>query len=750
MLHVFLTAVLSAVSLPLGPSPEPVPVPHFPDRVHAFVWRNWQLVPADIMARVLGTTPDEVIELGHAMGLEGPPMITPEQRQRSYITVIRRNWHLLPYEQLLQLLEWKEAELAFTLREDDFLWIKLGSSKPKCEPLKWETPDEAAKKRQVEIADTLKRVFPEGVGQLEEPLFSFVRELSTAPTGPDAAEVPPSRFSPRYCYSYFALYGDPLLDGAPDAYPDAYLERLAQSGANGVWLQAVLYKLAPFPWDESLSDRYEERLKNLAALVDRAKSHGIGVYLYLNEPRAMPLPFFDDRPELKGVVEGDHAALCTSHPLVQSYISGAIATVCAAVPNLAGFFTITASENLTNCWSHGQGAACPRCSDRGPAEVIAEVNAIVQAGIEVGGGGQTLIAWDWGWGDDWAADAIRRLPAKTMLQSVSEWSIPIKRGGVESVVGEYSISEVGPGPRATKHWQLAKQRKAPLRTLAKIQANVTWELSAVPYIPAVENVARHAANLRAASVDGLMLGWTLGGYPSPNLEVVAAIGASETITPDEAMEAVARKRFGDANAAAIVKAWKAFSTAFSEYPYHIGTVYQGPQQMGPANLLYAESTGYRSTMVGFPYDDVDGWRSVYPTEVFAAQFRTMADQFDAALKELAKERAPSAPAFEEALDAEMRVAQVAAIHFRSVANQVQYVTAQRAHAAAASDDDKEKARASMLAALDSETGLAARLLRIQSSDSRFGFEASNHYFYIPIDLAEKVVNCAYLKSKWLR
>lgn len=746
MLHVVLSAVLSAVSLPAGPSPEPVPVPHFPDRVHAFVWRNWQLVPTEIMARVLGTAQEEVIGLGHAMGLEGPPAITPEQRQRSYITVIRRNWHLLPYEQLLQLLEWEEAELAFTLREDDFLWIKLGSLKPKCEPLKWKAPDDAAKRRQVEIAETLRHFFPEGVGQLEEPLFSFVRELSTAPAGPDAADVPPSRFSPRYCYSYFALYGDPLLDGAPDAYPDAYLERLAQSGANGVWLQAVLYKLAPFPWDESLSERYEERLKNLAALVARAKSHGIGVYLYLNEPRAMPLPFFDDRPDLKGVVEGDHAALCTSHPSVQAYISGAVATVCAAVPNLAGFFTITASENLTNCWSHGQGAACPRCSEHGAADVIAEVNAIVQAGIKASGGGQTLIAWDWGWGDDWATDAIRRLPAKTMLQSVSEWSIPINRGGIDSVVGEYSISEIGPGPRATKHWRAAKQRSSPIRTIAKIQANVTWELSTVPYIPAVENVARHAANLRGADVDGLMLGWTLGGYPSPNLEVVAAIGASETITPDEAMEAVARKRFGDSNAAAVVKAWKAFSTAFREYPYHIGTVYQGPQQMGPANLLYAQSTGYRSTMVGFPYDDVDGWRSVYPAEVFEAQFRKMADQFDAALKELATERAPSVPGFEKALDAEMRVAEVASIHFRSVANQVQYITALRAHAAAAADDEKEKAQASMQAALDNETELAARLLRIQSSDSRFGFEASNHYFYVPIDLAEKVVNCLYLKS----
>ena len=35
----------------------------------------------------------------------------------------------------------------------------------------------------------------------------------------------------------------------------------------------------------------------------------------------------------------------------------------------------------------------------------------------------------------------------------------------------------------------------------------------------LENVTRHVAALRELGVDNLMLGWTLGGYPSPNLEV---------------------------------------------------------------------------------------------------------------------------------------------------------------------------------------------------------------------------------------
>jgi hypothetical protein len=135
---------------------------------------------------------------------------------------------------------------------------------------------------------------------------------------------------------------------------------------------------------------------------------------------------------------------------------------------------------------------------------------------------------------------------------------------------------------------------------------------------------------------------------------------------------------------------------------------------------------------------------VYPAEVFEAQFRKMADGFDAALDELAANRASSTPEFERALESEMRVAEVASIHYRSVANQVQYVTARRTLASAATDEAKEKAKASMRAALQNEIELAVRLHRIQSIDSRFGFEASNHYFYVPIDLAEKVLNCEHL------
>ena len=740
--------LLNAVELPMGSAPEPVASPHFPDQLHAFVWRNWPLVPVARMAKVVGAQAEEVLALGKALGLGDPPEVSEDQWRRSYITIIRRNWHLLPYEQLLDLLDWTAEEMAYCLREDDFFFIKLGRLKPKCARLEYAPPSEAAKAREAEIAEVVRRHFPDGACTMEQPLFGFVADLSRMPEQ-EAKPAKESLFSPRYCYSYFALYGDPLLDTSVDPYPEGYLARLAGSGVNGVWLQGVLHKLAPFPWDEALSAGYETRLENLGKLVARAREHGIGIYLYLNEPRAMPLSFYEEHPDLKGVVEGDYAAMCTSAPAVQDFIRSAVAGICKAVPDLAGFFTISGSENLTNCWSHHHGDQCPRCGKRSAAEVIAEINTVFYEGIQEAGANAELIAWDWGWADGWVEEIVARLPKEVTLQSVSEWSIPIKRGGVDSVIGEYSISEVGPGPRATRHWGFARARG--MRTIAKVQVNNTWELSPVPYVPVVANIALHAANLREADVNGLMLSWTLGGCPSPNLEVVAEMGSAEKPSVDEALTTVATGRFGASAAPAVVEAWRAFSKAFREFPFHISTVYQGPQQMGPANPLWGGPTGYHSTMVGLPYDCLDGWRSVYPPEVFAGQFEKMADGFDEALTRLrnATEDAEMTETQAQMLANELDVAEACAIHLRSVANQARFVMARDALAKAATADEAGPLAGQLEGLLEGEIELAKRLHAIQTRDSRIGFEATNHYFYVPIDLAEKVVNCTDLLTRWL-
>ena len=574
------TAILAAAVdggtlLPVGSAPKALDFPHFPDRVHAFVWRNWTVVEPARMAKVLGTSAENVTAIAESMGLPPARPVPPEQKARGYITVLRRNWHLLPYGQLLTLLDLSADQLAYSLREDDFLFIKLGSLKPKCDPLVYAPPSDEAKRRAAEIKRIVHETFGDEWGKLGEPRFAFIEALSKPQ--PDRTRAKPSG-GLRFIYSFFALFGDPLMKPELDPFPDGLLQRLADLGVTGVWIHTVLYTLAPSKTFPEFGSGWETRLATLRKLAERAKRYGISVYLYMNEPRAMPATFFANRPQMRGVQEGDHFAMCTSAPEVREWIADALTHVFTHVPDLGGVFTISGSENLTNCASHQQWQKCPQCKGRRPAEIIAEANAAIEAGVHRGSPNAQVIVWDWGWNDAWAPDIIALLPKSVWLQSVSEWSLPLDRGGVKTAVGEYSISAVGPGPRATKHWALAKQ--AGLKTVAKVAFNNTWEMSAVPYLPTLDLIAEHCGNLAKAGVDGLMLSWSLGGYPSPNLEVAAKFNQTPPPTKGAVLEAVARARFGPEGAPLARKAWTAFSDAFREFPYSCG-LYTAPMQFGP-------------------------------------------------------------------------------------------------------------------------------------------------------------------------
>lgn len=658
------------------------------------------------------------------MGLEPPRGLSDTQRRRAYLTVIRRNWHLLPYEQILPLLGWTAEQLAYTLREDDFFFIKVGSLKPKCLPLCWAAPTAAETARAGEIATLVREGFPKGALGGKEPLFSFVDALKS-PLAPASQAAPVDGNAPlRMGYSYFALCGDPLLDPALDPYPDGLLARLAAVGENAVWLHVELGHLASVPWAQDT--RIEQRRSALRDLVARAAKAGMKVFLYFNEPRSLPKasPVFKQHPDWRGTEEKDSNALCTSSPEVRAALREAITDICRAVPELGGFFTVTASENLTSCWSHGQGRGCSRCKDRAPATVIAEVNATLSEGVRAAGGTQRYLACDWGWRDEWALGVIERLPANVELMSGSEWGVAIERGGVKSAVGELSLSAVGPGPRALRHWEAAKKRG--LRAVAKIQCGNSWELSAVPYLPVLENVTRHAIALRDAGLKDIMLGWTLGGYPSPNIDAISEISAGGTL------ETLAIKRHGAMNAPAAATFWRECSAAFREFPFNIGCVYSAPLQMGPANPLWPAPTGYKACMVGIPYDDLQAWRAIYPAEVFISQMEKVAGGFDAAIVKLRSDVAAPPPALAE----EIRFAEAAAIHFSSVANQARAVVARDAGDSV-----------SLRRLCEAEATLAIRLHALQSRDSRIGFEASNQYFYIPLDLVEKVINCRWVAAR---
>lgn len=724
---------------------------HFPDRLHTFVWRNWESVSVDTMAKVLDTSPQTIREMALVMGLPPQPPISDQFLKRGYISLIRRNWHLISREQILKLLGCSEEELAFTLREDDFLWVKLGGERSDTTPLRYSPPSEVVNQRCRQIKQVVEKYFG---NELDEPAaekpFQFIEELST-PTGSPGTAIPqPDKDENiRFIYSYFASFGDPLLHPELNPYPEGMLQRLSRVGVNGVWMHVVLRQLAPDTVFGEFGQDHEKRLTTLRDMVRQANRYGIKIYLYMNEPRAMPLTFFeqDNRRQLKGVQEGSYAALCTSSPLVRQYVKDSLTYIFQNVPGLGGVFTITASENLTNCWCHGGSAGCPRCSQRTPAEVVAEINTTIAKGVWAGNPDAKVIFWDWGWQNDWVEPLVNRLPKNAYLMSVSEWDIPLEHSGIKTTVGEYSISAVGPGPRAARNWQIAQ--KHGMKTIAKIAPNCTWELSAVPFVPAMNLVARHCRNLTRTGIDGFMLSWSLGGYPSPNLQIAREFSVNSVISVEQALRNVALDNYGPTTVPDILQAWSHFSSAFSEHPY-VG-LYSAPYQNGPANLLYPVPTSRAPTMVGFPFDGVDAWRGPFPADIYAAQFEKMAALWKPGLAAFEKALLnETSPLYQPRLQKDLGIAQTCCLYFQSIANQTRFTTSRNALASEVAGSNGSRQHLDIIrAAAAAEIEIARQLFHLTRSDSRIGFEASNHYYYFPFDFVEKVINCVYILHDWL-
>ena len=726
--------------LPVGTHPQAIEFDHFPSRLHAFVWRNWNLVDVGRMAEVLNCSDREVESIASSMGLDERREVPASYKKLMYITIIRRNWHLLPYEQLLVLLDMEEEELEIALKEDDFLFHKLGRLKPDCDLLNYEKPGASQRKEAANIRKIVKSHFGEAMKKEPEPRFSFIEDLMKP--GDRSYKPSDNREGLKYIYSYFGLFGDPLLNPELDPYPDGLLEKLAIQGVNGIWLHVVLNQLYPadaqFP---EFGDGSDIRLMNLQKIVDRAENYGIKLYLYINEPRAMPHSFFATRPEIAGATQGDYTTMCTSTELVSNWITDGMAHVFKEVKGLGGVFTITASENLTNCASHNLQGQCTRCSKRPYADIIAGVNRSIAEGVHRSAPDAKVIVWDWGWnGHGDATEVIQKLPDDVWFQSVSEWDAPLSRGGVETKVGEYSISVMGPGPRALSHWKTAQEKG--LKTVAKVQFNNTWELSAVPWLPVMDLIAGHAHGLSQAGLDGYMLSWSLGGYPSPNLEIANRFSRNPEASIDEVLNALSRERYGEAGTEWARKAWTAFSTAFQHFPYGAGVVYNAPQQYGPSNLLFGKPTGYASTMVGFPYDDLDGWRGPYSRLQFARQFEKIAEGWKEGLNHFEKLLQNVSEEYKATAQSDYGVAKAAYLHFYSVANQCNFVIARDNYLAEKGKPSVEDIQR----ILDREIQAAVQLFELVQKDSRIGFEASNQYYYVPQDLMEKVINAEYLKN----
>lgn len=732
---------------------------YFPTTWQAVVWRNWGYVEVARIAKALSTSVKNVKEAAKDLGLKPDIIVDKVWEKRGYLNIIRNNWHLCSYEQIQMLLGITAEELAFILKEDDFMWVKLGELKPQVDEPKYTPLDEAQKKRTEEIAKMFRDKF-DWSDEWQENGFEFLEEFYRPLDMNEIEEVVMAdNESLRMIYPYFALYGDTLLDDSADLLPDRLLQEYAKVGINGIWMQGLLYQLVEFPFCPSMSKGWEKRIANLKRMAQKAARYGIRIYFYFNEPRAMSEKFFEEYPHLRGEKEGDFYAMCTSTKEVQDYLYNGMKKLFTMVPELGGFFTITMSENLTNCYSRSYLAekegtgniACPRCSERKPWEVVAEVNNLMAKGAHDAKPDAKIVVWTWGWHDAWAEKVIPLLTEGQVLQCTSEEAMKFCIGGVEGSVLDYTMSLCGPGEKAKELWKVA--RECGMQMSAKVQMNNSWEMAVVPYIPVFSKVEQHVRQLRAQGIQHLHTSWTLGGCPSPNLRLTSWL-MKERGTLKEFLEDWLSGELAEG----VYKAQQKLSDAFSHYPFHLNTLYFGPQNFGPMSPFFLEETGYRATMIGYPYDDIKGWCGIYPAEVYEEEYRQLVEGWREGLADLLLYEGQN-----EELDEMILMARAVLCQFESAYHHIQFVNRRDAILAsgdaalvdsAAVDEgvaDLTKgtadARDELRCIVHEEMDTVQTLINLRLQDSRIGFESSTHYFYTLQDLKEKMINLAYCEEK---
>ena len=415
------------------------------------------------------------------------------------------------------------------------------------------------------------------------------------------------------------------------------------------------------------------------------------------------------------------------------------------VPELGGFFTITMSENLTNCYSRSYLAekegtgdiSCPRCRERKPWEVVAEVNNLLAKGAHDGNPNAKAIAWTWGWHDAWADKVIPLLTEGQIVQCTSEEALEFCIGGVEGRVLDYTMSLCGPGEKANSLWKVA--RECGMQMSAKVQINNTWEMAPIPYIPVFSKVEQHVNQLKAQGIQHLHASWTLGGCPSPNLRLTSWLMEERGSLLDFLVDWL-----GTEIADGVYAAQQKLSDAFSNYPFHLDTLYYGPQNFGPMAPFFLEETGYQATMIGYPYDDIKGWAGIYPPEVYEKQYRLLVEGWREGLADLLVYGG-----LNKDLDEMILMAKVVLCQYESAYHHIQFVNRRDTMLGgdAVSPEEKMALQREMLRIVREEMETVQTLIDLRLQDSRIGFESSNHYFYTLQDLKEKMINLAYCEEK---
>jgi hypothetical protein len=560
---------------------------------------------------------------------------------------------------------------------------------------------------------------------------------------------------------------------AASVYTAEALGTLVEHGFNGIWLRGRLRELMVSVVLPELNDpRRQKRIDSLRTVIARGRAAGIGVYLFFNDPLALPAhdPFWRAHPDMAGEPHhewsgDDVVALCLSTPHVARFFEEAAQSVLRDLPCLAGVILITASEHHSHCWSHyvryglDDGVTppataplrCPRCVRREPAELVAQIAHVWRAAADAHAPACRVIAWNWSW-SMWYRDPQREVvdALPPGVDVMADW----ERGGQRAwrgrtlAVDEYSLGYAGPSERFLGTHAAARQ--AGRTVLAKLQIGTTHEIATVPNLPLLTNLHQKLTGLHEHGIAGFMGAWNFGCSLTLNTYAVRHFleHPTECRDCDRFLASLAQSYLGVVEPAAVIRAWERFAQAFENYPFHIQLLYFSPLNDAPAHPL---SFRYTATPLGpswMPHvfgDRLEDCLGPFAMDEVADAFADLACGWQAGLREYehALGHLPAAASGEHRRHAaeELRCAEMIGLQFRSVVNLFRFhLERQRLMAQDGLSAPCDLPRTDALEGImrDEIRSARAALLRVDA-DPRLGFhQEARVYMYDATPIRKKI------------
>ena len=380
------------------------------------------------------------------------------------------------------------------------------------------------------------------------------------------------------------FFRDELTDDI-DYYPEAYLDRLASEGVNGIWLTIVWKEMAEtdfFPVDPKRSMRVEK----LKRTVEKCRRYGIKVWVFCIEPAAWQenQPPFED---MNGKGEIYSKAFCVASENSRRYIRDTVYSIFRDVPALGGMMLISLGERPTSCLSYlsmtgkeKQDCACS-CGFN-PGQVLNKILSSIKDGIRAAGSNAQVLSWlynpranqipEWWFGIPGELDGD-----KILAFNFESGCSKVQDGKVCSG-GDYWLSCIGP---ADRFGRMAAAAKGHCETAAKLQVGCSHELATIPFMPVPGNLYEKYRAMKQLGVSSVIQCWYFGNYPGLMNRAAGMLAFEEfNSTQLEFLHRLALPEWGADSAEQVAEMWQNFGNAYSNYPLDIQFQYYGPMHDG--------------------------------------------------------------------------------------------------------------------------------------------------------------------------